>query len=196
MTLIDVRVSDVGGTSVSGATVTFAGLTATTTPAGEAIFTVAAGTYDLQVSKNGYQTYTQTGIWVPNTISQVVDVTLQTQTAPTYSNVTITITPTGSGTTTPAEGNHPSTYLVGDDLWITANQASGWQFSVMNRNGSPWTGSNPGGFLNLAATENIEVVFVQSTAPPNDGGGFDPHILIGVGAVAGVAVVIYWLLKR
>jgi len=83
---------------------------------------------------------------------------------PTYANVTIAIT--GQGSTEPPAGNHPKTWLTGDELWITANPAEGWLYDHMKRNGVEWTRNNPGELLNLGESELIEVVFVKEEEPP------------------------------
>jgi hypothetical protein len=93
-----------------------------------------------------------------------------------YAAVTITVT--GQGTTIPAAGTYSATYKVGDSLSIQATPGSGWSLKIMKRNGADWTSANPGGFVNLAAAENIEVVFVQG-APP-DGGGINLGNFTGI----------------
>lgn len=84
--------------------------------------------------------------------------------SPAYSNLTITVQ--GQGTTGPSAGNYPNTSLKGDNLAVIATPSAGWLYSKMQRNGVDWTTANPGQFLNLSATENIEVIFVQSAAKP------------------------------
>jgi hypothetical protein len=79
---------------------------------------------------------------------------------PQYSNVTISIT--GQGTTDPAPGNYPQTYLQGNNLAINVAPASGWTFDHITRNGNPITGTT---ITNLGQTENIVVVFVQAPPP-------------------------------
>jgi hypothetical protein len=102
-----------------------------------------------------------------------------------YSDVTITVT--GQGTTTPAAGNYPNTYLQIATLDISATPASGWTYQKMQRNGADWTGANPGEFLNLGITENINVIFTeQTTTPPQPA---DNTMLIAGVAVAGAVVV-------
>jgi len=81
---------------------------------------------------------------------------------PAYSNVTITIA--GEGSSDPPAGNYVET--LGGSLSITAHPADGWRYELMRRNGVEWTRDNPGEFLNLGATEKIEVVFVEEGAPP------------------------------
>ncbi len=111
-----------------------------------------------------------------------------------YSNVTISVV--GQGTTNPAIGNYPSTYELGSTLSMTATPASGWHLVIMRRNGVDWTSANPGEFLNLQATENIEVVFAQDQPPPNGPApttNIIPIILISVLGLAGLG---YYLWKR
>ena len=76
---------------------------------------------------------------------------------PTYSDVLIQIT--GSGTTNPTAGEYASTYLVGDTLYVNATPSSGWFYVKMQRNGVDWTTANPGQFLGLTSLEVITVVF-------------------------------------
>lgn len=78
---------------------------------------------------------------------------------PTYSAVTISVS--GQGTTSPAVGYYPSTYLVGSSLTITASPASGWSFDYMTRNGA----TAPSMTLNsLGATEQVVVYFKNAPA--------------------------------
>ena len=81
---------------------------------------------------------------------------------PTYSDVTISVS--GQGTTSPAAGHYPSTYLVGGSLTITTVPASGWAFDYMTRNGY----TAPTLTLNsLGASEYIVVYF--KTGPSTTG---------------------------
>lgn len=109
-----------------------------------------------------------------------------------YSNVTISVV--GQGATDPAVGNYPSTYEIGSTLSVTATPtpASGWQYKHMKRNGAIWTDANPGEFLNLAETENIECVFEEGTTPPPT-----PSILIPVviGSILGITLL-YFVLRK
>lgn len=79
-----------------------------------------------------------------------------------YSHVTVTSI--GHGTTNPT-GSITGTYMLGAVLYVTAAPSAGWMLSVMQRNGVNWTSANPGGFLNLAATESITVIFVPNQNP-------------------------------
>ena len=84
--------------------------------------------------------------------------------AASYSYLVIDIT--GSGTTSPPEGEYPTTVLVGSNLYVYAYPASGWVLDVMQRNGVNWTSANPGAFLNLQAFEDINVIFKYAPSPP------------------------------
>ena len=81
-----------------------------------------------------------------------------------YSNVSIHVT--GNGSTNPPPGNYPSTYEVGNTLYVDALPDPGWRLLVMRRGGQDWTGATHGEFLNLALIEDIEVVFEQEPSPP------------------------------
>jgi len=105
---------------------------------------------------------------------------------PVYSNVTISVV--GQGTADPI-GHYPDTYEIGDDLYVTATPATGWLLSTMRRNGVDWTSSSPGEFLNLQATEDINVVF--EPIPPGKGvlechAHVDGEVASATVAVAGV----------
>lgn len=106
--------------------------------------------------------------------------------APQYSNVTITAT--GNGTTEPQPGNYPGTYELGSTLYVTATPAQGWRLVTMRRNGLDWTSAEKGEFLNLQATENVEVVFAEGVTPPPDGGDLTGAYIAG-GALALLALV-------
>jgi hypothetical protein len=109
---------------------------------------------------------------------------------PLYSNVTIRVT--GKGATSPAAGSHPSEFPAGGTLNIYATPSPGWRLRVMRRNGVDWTSSNPGEFLNLGATEDIEVIF-EEAAPPPAAAGLE---WLGVGvttAVVTAALIARWL---
>jgi hypothetical protein len=82
-----------------------------------------------------------------------------------YSDVTVSIV--GSGTANITVGDHPSTFHVGENLYISATAADGWSYSGMKRNGAAWTSANPGGFLNLGQTESIEIDFTQGQQGQN-----------------------------
>lgn len=126
---------------------------------GDVPVTLEVGTYDVTVT---YGTHTETK---PVTIYEGVSsqVNFNFTSTPSYSNVTIIISPQGSGITIPATGNYPAAYLVGSNLTINAIPAAGWKYVKMRRNGTDWTTSDPGEFLNLASIENIEIVFEQET---------------------------------
>jgi Gpi18-like mannosyltransferase len=81
--------------------------------------------------------------------------------SPQYSSVTIMVL--GEGSVDPPKGNYASSYLEGQNLYIKAIPAQGWQYNHMKRNGVEWTAANPGGFLNLHGNETIEVIFVRGT---------------------------------
>lgn len=83
---------------------------------------------------------------------------------PQYCNLTISIT--GQGSTDPPAGNYPTTYMIGDTLYVTVTPSQDWRLDIMRRNGIDWTRSTPGEFLNLASTELIEVFFVEIGSPP------------------------------
>ena len=80
-----------------------------------------------------------------------------------YVNVTISVT--GSGTTSPTAGFYNITYHRGDSLIITAYPGVGYTYYGMVRNGILWTQSNPGTFLNLGnvgfQNESIQVIFME-----------------------------------
>lgn len=105
-----------------------------------------------------------------------------------YSDVTLTVE--GEGSTEPPAGSYPSTYPLGSTLYVQASPGPGWVYDHMNRNGQNWTSSNPGEFLNLQASELIEVVFVQSGAAPTPGAGIDPTA-IAIGAAASIAALVF-----
>jgi hypothetical protein len=81
------------------------------------------------------------------------------QPQPTYSDVTISIT--GQGTTSPAAGHYPNTYLVGGSLTITPIPASGWAFDYMTRNGVTASSMM---LTSLGASEYIVVYFKTGSA--------------------------------
>lgn len=72
----------------------------------------------------------------------------------------VTIVVTGNGDTIPTPGTHTD-YDIGSILYVSPTPATGWRYLKMIRNGIDWTTANPGEFLNLAATEVIEVVFEE-----------------------------------
>jgi hypothetical protein len=80
-----------------------------------------------------------------------------------YVNVTISIT--GSGTTSPAAGFYNTTYRRGDNLTITAYPGVGYTYYGIMRNGIFWTSSNPGVLTNLGnvgfQNESIQVLFME-----------------------------------
>lgn len=153
-------------------------------PDGKAVFfDVYAGTYSILVQKEGYVTY-QGNITVA-VGQQVFTVQLESSTPPTVSNVTITIT--GQGTTDKASAQYP----LGSDLYITATPASGWHYVKMKRNSVDWTTANPGEFLNLAETENIECVFEEGSPPP----GSSILILAVIGSIIGITLL-YFILRK
>lgn len=140
--------------------------------------------------RSGY--VTKTGGGTPSTISLVPNVV-----PPTYSNVTITIT--GQGSTDPTPGEH--TYQLGTNLYVNATPATDWNYIHMKRNGSYWTNAYRGEFLNLAATESIEVVFELKpiTPPPNGNGGGTPTVnnwVIPVAIIGGLLVASFLLLRK
>ena len=94
------------------------------------------------------------------------------QPPPTDSQVTITIS--GMGTTDESSGAYP----FGSTLLIHSHADEGWHLETMIRNGEPWTSAVTGEFLNLAAVENIEVVFAQDTQPPQTQAGLGIVALI------------------
>jgi len=124
-------------------------------------FTVPVGTYTLTATY-GTETLPTQSV----TIIEGQTITVNLHFAPAVGPATVTITVTGQGTTNPAAGVHTE-YNVGDTLNITATATIGWQYQKMRRNGVDWTTANPGEFLNLAATENIEVIFIQPTITLN-----------------------------
>jgi hypothetical protein len=70
----------------------------------------------------------------------------------------------GEGSTDPTAGIHPS--ALGSTLYVTAFPAEGWHYVNMRRNEVDWTTANPGEFLDLTASEVIEVVFQEDVVPP------------------------------
>jgi len=85
---------------------------------------------------------------------------------PPPSYATVTITKIGQGTVSPPEGQYGATYHVGDSISLTMTVTSGWQYDRTRRNGIDWTQANPAEIANLAATENIQVVFIEDVTPP------------------------------
>jgi len=83
---------------------------------------------------------------------------------PRYVNITITVE--GQGSTVPQAGNHPDTWMITENLYVTAYPSPGWRYDRMKRNGVEWTRDNPGELLNLGESELIEVVFVKEEEPP------------------------------
>jgi hypothetical protein len=113
----------------------------------------------------------------------------QTSTPSSYSDVTITVT--GQGTTVPAAGNYPNTFLEGTDLSILPIPESGWHFAKFKRNGVELTNE----ISNLATTENIEVIFEigeASLSATQD----NAMLVAGVGVAAIVAGGLYYYQKR
>ena len=80
-----------------------------------------------------------------------------------FVNVTISIT--GSGTTSPAAGFYNTTYRRGDNLTITAYPSVGFSYCGIIRNGQLWTTSNPSVLTNLGnvgfQNESIQVLFME-----------------------------------
>lgn len=138
--------------------------TGTQTVPSETVITIAA------VPSQGYMF----GGWLVNNVSHpatenplTLTITAATTVIPIFnliqpSMANVTITVMGQGTTNPALGNYVNIYNIGSSLYITATPTTGWQYQKMRRNGIDHTTANPGEFLNLAATENIEVVFTQA----------------------------------
>ena len=197
---IYIYVKDTKGKPLTDAWVTFDspyGVTRQTDyPDGKAIFyDIYAGTYLVVVQASGYLTY-QGNVTVA-VGQQTFTVQLQ-QSQPGMSTVTITVT--GQGTTDPAPGQH--SYDLGSTLYVTALSSAGWHYTKMKRNGVDWTTSNPGEFLNLATTEEIEVVFEQDTVPPPNGGGqpapsgFPVLALVAIGVPLGLITLTYLLKKQ
>jgi len=115
---------------------------------------------------------------------------IETNLQPEYANVTVTIS--GQGSTDPPAGNYARTWFLGDDLYVTAYPQDGWRYELMRRNGVEWTRSNPGEFLNLQATENIEVVLVEEAPPPPD--NRTAQVAIGVGSAALILLAAYMIM--
>ena len=96
---------------------------------------------------------------------------------PAFSNVTISVQ--GQGAADPAVGSYPGTWHVGEDLIVSATAEPGWRYEKMLRNGAEWTSANPGEFLNLRETENVEVIFVQEVPPPQPSPALDLAVVGG-----------------
>ena len=108
--------------------------------------------------------------WVGAIITLKASVTwhnVETWTIKSYGSdwVNVTISITGSGTTSPAAGFYNDTYRVGDTLTITAYPGVGYTYYGMVRNGQLWTTSNPGVITNLGnvgfQNESIQAIFME-----------------------------------
>jgi len=100
---------------------------------------------------------------------------------PPPSYATVTITKSGQGTISPSEGTY-TTYVVGSSITLTVTAASGWRYEMTKRNGIEWSTT----INSLGATENIEVVFVPVTLPPETSW---VSIGIGIPLVLGTVVI-------
>lgn len=180
-------------TPIPQATVTVTGYPSVlTNSSGVAVIPNVVGdqTQTITTQKSGYQT----DIRSPYISSQDYSTTVYLQLgAVTYSNLTITVS--GQGTTDPPTGNYPNSYEVGTNLTVAANPASGWYYIKMRRNSVDATVANPGEFLNLQATETIEVIFEQTIQPPPSGGGFPVMLLVPIAGIVTVGLI-WWAVKK
>ena len=151
--------------------------------------------YDVTASKTGKLTQTK-NVYVADYEATHVDF-FMSATPPPPSVSLVTVSVAGQGSTDPTVGEH--VYTLGSNLYVVGTAAAGWHCLKMRRNGADWTTANPGEFLNLAATESIEVVFEQDTTPPPNGGGEPRPTWLYVAVPVGVlfAVVLgYYVLKK
>lgn len=149
----------------------------------------ASGYHYSHMNRNGVFAGTDNPAGILNLASiEVIEVVFVPLTGQ-YSDVTINIV--GQGTSDPAAGHYTDRWLVGDSLLITAYPVSGWKYDHMDRNGIYAGTDNPGGILDLAAVEVIDVVFVEEITPPPVEISRLPLIAAGMGALALVGATLY-----
>ncbi len=86
----------------------------------------------------------------------------------TLATLTMAVTPSGSGTTSPAVGTYTSGYSVNDVIQITATAATGYYFTgwTSNSNATITDRTNPSTTATITATTpTVTANFAQSTAP-------------------------------
>ena len=79
----------------------------------------------------------------------------------TYYTLTMAVSPTGSGTTTPSVGTH--SYVAGTSLTLTATAASGYDFSYWSGDAS---GTSSTTTVSMNADKNVTANFVEEPGPP------------------------------